>query len=115
MVRRSSVGSLTRRRRKRFERHLYIYSLSDTWKGAGVSFTVGKDGAIASSKSDEKYARRDDRPKDHSHFVVFNFTGDGKYIRRNRFGTDVEVRQCSIWALGPEFAAKVMKSLGTIP
>ena len=39
---------------------------------------------MTSSRVDENYARRNDRPKDHSHFVVFDVIGKGKYVRRNR-------------------------------
>ena len=91
--------------------HLYIYALFDTWKGAAVSFTPGPDGTVQASNEDENYARRNDRPKDHSHFVVFDLTGKGKYIRRNRYGTDEEVRPCSTWDLGAEFGDKVSRVL----
>ena len=75
--------------------HIYIYALADTWKGAGVSFEKTKGGGVSSLPSDENYARKNDRPKDHSHFIVFDLHGNGKYVRRNRFGTDLEVRICS--------------------
>jgi len=60
--------STSKRDDKRIElAHIYIYALSDTWKGGGVSFTPSQDGGVHSSSSDENYARRNDRPKDHSH------------------------------------------------
>jgi hypothetical protein len=43
----------------------------------------------------------------HGHFILFNMTGDGKYIRRDRFGKDLERRFCSTWSLGNAFGRQV--------
>jgi hypothetical protein len=91
--------------------HIYITSLADRWKGSSATFTESPSGGLQKSTSDEQYAVRGGRSKDHSHFVVFNVTGTGKYIRRNRFGTDVEKRMCSTWDLGATFGSKVAEAL----
>ena len=43
----------------------------------------------------------------HGHFILFNMTGDGKYVRRDRFGKDRERRFCSTWSLGNAFGRQV--------
>jgi hypothetical protein len=43
----------------------------------------------------------------HGHFVLFNMNGDGKYIRRDRLGKDLERRFCSTWSLGHAFGRQV--------
>ena len=43
----------------------------------------------------------------HGHFVLFDMTGNGKYIRRNRLGKDLEKRLCSTWSLGDAFGRRV--------
>jgi hypothetical protein len=52
----------------------------------------------------------------HSHFILFDLNGNGKYVRRNRFKKDLEKRACSIWSLGNDFGngvADAMRQLGT--
>ena len=43
----------------------------------------------------------------HGHFVLFDATGNGKYIRRDRLGNDREKRFCSTWSLGDSFGRQV--------
>jgi hypothetical protein len=43
----------------------------------------------------------------HGHFILFNMNGDGKYIRRDRLGKDLEKRFCSTWSLGYAFGRQV--------
>ena len=93
--------------------HIYITSLADRWKGAGATIT-GDEGGLRITPHDEVYAVRNDRSKDHSHFVLFDLTGHGKYIRRNKYGNDVEVRICSTWDLGVAFGSKVAEALGAL-
>ena len=91
--------------------HVYITALADRWKGATATFSQDSSARITKSESDSSYAVKDGRSKDHSHFVLFDASGSGKYIRRNRFGTDEEVRFCSMWDLGPEFGNKLAETL----
>lgn len=52
--------------------------------------------------------------KVHHHFVLFDFTGCGVYIVRDRYGKRDDRRQCSIWDLGHSFAIQVMDALREI-
>jgi hypothetical protein len=48
----------------------------------------------------------------HNHFILYDLTGNGKYIVRNRYSFREDVRsQCSIWDLGIPFARQVMAAL----
>lgn len=43
----------------------------------------------------------------HAHFILFRMTGEGKYVRRDRYGKDLEKRLCSTWSLGDAFGRQV--------
>jgi hypothetical protein len=47
----------------------------------------------------------------HSHFVLYDLAGSGKYIRRDNEGRDLEKRLCSIWDLGNPFGSRVTQLL----
>jgi hypothetical protein len=47
----------------------------------------------------------------HGHFVLFNMNGEGKYMRRDRLGKDLEKRFCSTWSLGYAFGREVQAIL----
>ena len=47
----------------------------------------------------------------HNHFILYDITGRGRYIVRNRYDYTVSRRDCSIWDLGQAFALKVMEAL----
>jgi hypothetical protein len=47
----------------------------------------------------------------HSHFILYDLSGSGKYIRRDDEGRDLEKRICSIWDLGNPFGSRVTRLL----
>jgi|ERR1041384_1660542 hypothetical protein len=47
----------------------------------------------------------------HNHFILYDFTGRGKYIVRNRYDFTIERLDISIWDLGCSFAIQTMKAL----
>jgi hypothetical protein len=47
----------------------------------------------------------------HNHFVVSDISGRGIYIVRDRMRREVHRRPCSLWDLGANFAAGVMRAL----
>ena len=47
----------------------------------------------------------------HDHFVVYDATGRGLYIRRDQYSGMLDTRECSIWDLGQAFATRVMTAL----
>ncbi len=50
----------------------------------------------------------------HNHFVLYDHMGNGLYIVRDRYGTEVHRRQCRTWDLGTSFATKVADALKTL-
>jgi hypothetical protein len=49
--------------------------------------------------------------KVHHHFVIYDMTGHGLYIVRDRNNEDEHRIPCTIWDLGNSFAIQVMKAL----
>ena len=47
----------------------------------------------------------------HNHFVLYDSTGRGLYIVRDRFGFEVRRTECSTWDLGHSFALQVLNHL----
>jgi len=89
--------------------HIFIRSVADQFKVFGVTFTEDESGDLASDRHDQ-YGKL----KEHSHFVLYDHQGNGKYIRRDRYGKTVEIRVCTVWDLGFEFANKVSDGLGEL-
>ena len=93
-------------RMSRYERqlelaHIFIEELAgrlDRW----ITITEDDDGEL-NVEGTHKHV--------HGHFVLFDMDGNGKYLRRDRYGKTLEKRPCATWSLGESFGLSVQRSL----
>jgi hypothetical protein len=77
---------------------IYIWPLVERVKAWGPSLTEDDEGNLVAD-----IAYRDT----HSHFVLYDLSGQGKYIRRDNENRVLERRLCSVWDLGNPFGRNV--------
>jgi hypothetical protein len=77
---------------------IYIWPVVERIKAWGPSITEDEEGKLVTA-----IEYRDT----HSHFVLYDLSGQGKYIRRDNENRVLERRLCSVWDLGHPFGSNV--------